>query len=235
LSRFNADMTSHILDRPVWATLNGRQADLAVRHGPAIRIRPDFGLFAAMTDDGPESLAALGDLVRQMGPVGLVEPVAPPPVPGTEVVSSAVCLQMVAETVAPAWDVSFDMLALGDVDAAEMLALATLTKPGPFFSRTHQLGAFIGVRVDGQLVAMAGERMRPDGYTEASGVCVHPDHRGKGYAARLLREVTARILARGDQAFLHSYADNATAIGLYESLGYRGRSEVVFTVVRPAE
>ena len=124
---------------------------------------------------------------------------------------------------------------LGQDILAEMLALATLTKPGPFFARTHQLGAFIGVRVDGRLVAMAGERMRPDGYTEASGVCVHPDHRGKGYAARLLREVTAGILARGDKAFLHSYADNATAIGLYESLGYRGRREVVFTVVKAAE
>lgn len=227
-------MNAHILDRPVWAALNGRQAGLAVRHGPAIRMRPDYGLFAAIPDDSAESLAALGELVREMGPVGLVELAAPPPIPGTELVSSAVCLQMVAETVAPAWDVSFDMLALGDADAAEMLALATLTKPGPFFARTHQLGAFIGVRIDGQLVAMAGERMRPDGYTEASGVCVHPDHRGQGYAARLLREVTARILARGDKAFLHSYADNATAIGLYESLGYRGRREVVFTVVKPA-
>lgn len=227
-------MSAHILDRPVWATLNGRQADLAVRHGVAIRMRPEYGLFAATPDERPEYLAALGDLVRAMGPVGLVELAAPPPIPGTEVVSSAVCLQMVAETVAPAWDVPFDMLSLGDADAAEMLALATLTRPGPFFARTHQLGAFIGVRVAGQLVAMAGERMRPDGYTEASGVCVHPDHRGQGYAARLLREVTARILARGDRAFLHSYADNATAIGLYESLGYRGRREVVFTVVRPA-
>jgi predicted GNAT family acetyltransferase len=105
------------------------------------------------------------------------------------------------------------------------------SQAGPFFSRTHQLGDFIGVRVDGQLVAMAGQRMRPDGYTEASGVCVHPDHRGKGYAARLLREVTATILATGEKAFLHSYANNATAIGLYESLGYRGRAEVMFTIL----
>ena len=226
-------MSAHGLDRPVWATLNGRQAHLAVRRGAAIRMRPDYGLFAATPDNSSESLAALVELVREMGPVGLVEPAAPPPIPGTEVVSSAVCLQMVAETVAPAWDVPFAMLTLGDADAAEMLALATLTKPGPFFARTHQLGDFVGVRVGGQLVAMAGERMRPDGYTEASGVCVHPDHRGRGYAARLLREVTSGILARGDKAFLHSYADNATAIGLYESLGYRGRREVTFTVLKP--
>jgi predicted GNAT family acetyltransferase len=228
-------MTAHILDRPVWATLNGRQQHLAVRRGGVARMHPDYGLFAAMADQSPESLAALGQLVVEQGTVGLVEPTTPPAPPGTEIASSAACLQMVAETVAPAWDVAFDMLPLDDADAAEMLALATLTKPGPFFSRTHQLGGFIGVRVDGQLAAMAGERMRPDGYTEASGVCVHPDHRGQGYAARLLREVTAKILARGEKAFLHSYADNATAIGLYESLGYRGRREVMFTILRPAQ
>lgn len=194
-------------------------------------MHPDFGLFAGTLDDSPQSAVDLGALVREMGTVGLIEPTTPPAPPGTQIVSSSLCLQMVAETVAPAWDVAFDMLPLGDADAAEMLALATLTKPGPFFSRTHQLGDFIGVRVDGHLVAMAGQRMRPDGYTEASGVCVHPDHRGKGYAARLLREVTATILATGEKAFLHSYASNATAIGLYESLGYRGRAEVMFTIL----
>jgi len=227
-------MTAHVLDRPAISTLTGRQGHLAIRRGGAIRMHPDFGLFAGTLDDSPQSAADLGALVREMGTVGLVELTTPPASPGTQIVSSSLCLQMVAETVAPAWDVAFDMLPLGDADAAEMLALATLTKPGPFFTRTHQLGSFIGVRVDGQLVAMAGQRMRPDGYTEASGVCVHPDHRGKGYAARLLREVTATILATGEKAFLHSYADNATAIGLYESLGYRGRAEVMFTILAPA-
>lgn len=227
-------MTEHVLDRPAVSTLTGRQSHLAIRKGGAVRMDPAFGLFAGAPNDDAQGWADLADLVREMGTVGIVQPTTPEAPAGTQIVSSALCLQMVAETVAPAWDVVFDMLDLGDADAAEMLALATLTKPGPFFARTHQLGAFIGVRVDGQLVAMAGERMRPDGYTEASGVCVHPDHRGKGYAARLLREVTAKILARGEKAFLHSYADNATAIGLYESLGYRGRREVMFTILAAA-
>ena len=89
-----------------------------------------------------------------------------------------------------------------------MLALATLTRPGPFFARTHQLGAFIGVKQDGRLVAMAGERMQPTGFTEVSGVCTHPDPRGRGYAGGLMRQVAARILARGETPFLHAYADN---------------------------
>lgn len=227
-------MTDHVLDRPAVSTLTGRQGHLAIRKGGAIRMHPDFGLFGGVVEEDAQSWADLGVLVKEMGTVGMVQPTTPTAPPGTQIASSAACLQMVAETVAPAWDVAFDMLDLGDADAAEMLALATLTKPGPFFTRTHQLGDFIGVRVEGQLVAMAGQRMRPEGYTEASGVCVHPDHRGKGYAARLLREVTARILATGEKAFLHSYADNATAIGLYESLGYRGRRDVMFTILGAA-
>ena len=85
-----------------------------------------------------------------------------------------------------------------------MLALATLTRPGPFFERTHQLGECFGVRVDGQLVAMAGERMKPEGHTEVSGVCTQPRHRGHGYAAAPSRFAVRRILDRGDIPFLHA-------------------------------
>jgi predicted GNAT family acetyltransferase len=71
---------------------------------------------------------------------------------------------------------------LGDTDAPEMVALAQLTEPGPFLPRTHTMGHFIGIRIDGRLAAMAGERMRFPGFTEVSGVCTHPDFRGWGLA-----------------------------------------------------
>jgi predicted GNAT family acetyltransferase len=135
-------------------------------------------------------------------------------------------VQMIAErlTAGPAAD--FDMAPLTDADGPEMLALATLTKPGPFFERTHQLGDFFGVKVDGRLAAMAGERMKPDGFTEVSGVCTHPEHRGRGYAGALMRLVAGRILDRGDTPFLHAYASNRGAIALYETLGFTLRREV---------
>ena len=69
---------------------------------------------------------------------------------------------------------------LGAADVADMLALVEITKPGPFRGRTHEMGRYLGIRVDGQLVAMAGERLRPIGYTEVSAVCTHPDYRGTG-------------------------------------------------------
>ena len=222
----------HPLDRPVWSALNGRQSHLAVRRGGAVRFDPQFGMFAAV-DDAPESLAALGALISELGEVALVEPGPAPGVPGTVVKSTAVCWQMVAEgfeAPPPAQPAE----AMAGADAAEMLALATLTKPGPFFTRTNELGRFVGVRSGGTLVAMAGERMKPPGFIEVSGVCTHPDHRGHGYAAALMRQVAVRIAAEGETPFLHSYADNAGAIGLYERLGFRLRREMIMTVLAPA-
>lgn len=137
---------------------------------------------------------------------------------------------MIAERLTAGPDLP-DVLDLTDAEGAEMLALATLTNPGPFFERTHQLGRFVGVRREGRLVAMAGERLQPEGYTEVSGVCTHPDHRGRGYAAALMRLVAGRIFARDEQPFLHAYATNTGAIALYETLGFRIRTEVVATVL----
>ena len=98
----------------------------------------------------------------------------------------------------------------------------------------HALGAFVGIKQDGRLVAMAGERMRPEGFTEVSGVCTLPDHRGRGYAGRLMQVVAGRIAARGETPFLHSYASNLGAIRLYESLGFVIRREVTATVLAKA-
>jgi predicted GNAT family acetyltransferase len=221
---------SHILDRPIWSALTTRQADIAEQAGAAVRLQPDIGVFAAAADASAESRAALTGL--RCGPEGLwlleIDAVAPPP--GLIVHHTAACVQMIAEQIEPRAP-AFAVEALGDADAPEMFALARLTEPGPFFEHTHRMGDFIGVKQAGKLIAMAGERLRPEGYTEVSGVCTHPDHRGKGYAGGLMRIVASRIVARGEVPFLHSYADNAGAIALYETLGFRLRSPITLTVL----
>lgn len=224
----------HPLERPVWSTLTTRQAAVALINDGARRFQPAYGMFAALDDHSDASLAALGELVHAHGDTAIVESAAPPPVPGTAVASEALCWQMVAEALTDGPPPRFEIIPMTDADAPEMLALATLTKPGPFFERTHQLGRFIGVRENGVLVAMAGERMQPTGFTEVSGVCTLPDHRGRGYAAALMREVAARIIARGETPFLHSYAANTGAIRLYESLGFRFSRELTMTVLTAA-
>ena len=219
----------HPLDRPVWNALTSRQSGLARGDTRALRFDADYALFAAAADDSADALTALAALVPADGIVGLVE-ARTVSLPAGLSVKNAICNQMIAERIAPA-EPKFAVTALGDADAQEMLALATLTQPGPFFRKTHTLGAFIGVKEGGKLVAMAGERMKPDGFTEVSGVCTHPDHRGKGYAGGLMGIVAQKILMRGEIPFLHVYADNAGAIALYETLGFRFRAAMHFTLV----
>lgn len=225
-------MTSaHPLDRPVWSALTSRQAHLALGDARALRMAPEFGLFAAAADGSAQSLAALAALVPAQGAVATVGAAEPGPVPGAAAETHAIW-QMTAERLTEAPAPGFAIVPLGEADAARMLALATLTQPGPFFARTHQLGDFVGVKApDGALLAMAGERLKPIGFTEVSGVCTAPGQRGRGYAGALMRQVAGRILARGEVPFLHAYAHNTGAIALYESLGFTLRREVTMTVL----
>lgn len=216
---------SHPLDRPAWSALKSGWLHLAQGNAQALRLDPAYGPFGAAADRSEASLLALAGLIPAGGQLWAVEADALQPISGTAVLREAPLHQMVAERLNPL-PAKAEILALGDEDAEEMRALAHLTEPGPFFEKTHKLGSFVGIRKEGVLVAMAGERMKIKGFSEVSGVCTHPDHRGHGYAGMLMSIVTERIFARGETAFLHSYASNAGAIALYERLGFVLRKEL---------
>ena len=156
----------------------------------------------------------------------LFRPSLPEPPPGWTRLGGGVGHQMVLRELA-AVDVP-DARSLGPDDAPEMMALVELTRPGPFAARTVELGGYVGVFDDGQLVAMAGERLRVPGGCEISAVCTRPDHRGRGLAAGLTALVARAVLARGEQPFLHHASDNDPARRVYESLGFEFRREVEF-------
>ena len=222
--------TINPFDRPVWASLTFAP-DLAEGGGLAKRYRRDVNLFASARDDEGASLAAVADLVTEGESVFVLQ-AQPIPVPkGMQALRRAQGVQMLAGRAIAAESGADSVVALGDADAAEMLALARLTEPGPFLARTHTMGRFVGIRSDGVLVAMAGERMRFEGGTEVSGVCVHPDFRGRGFARRLSSVVAHAIQQRGDQPFLHAWATNEAAIALYESLGFEIRTEMQVAVL----
>ena len=221
---------AHPLDRPVWNALRTRQAHLAAGDEHALRFRPDINLFAAAADRSEESVAALDALLPAGGAIGLVETDEWPFPAGLVTDRRPLIHQMVAETITPG--PAIDHVVLGDEDAADMLELAAMTNPGPFFTNTHKLGRFIGVREGGRLIAMAGERMKVKGFSEVSAVCTHPDYRGRGLAGALMRVVAERMVAQGDTPFLHTYAENVGAVRLYEAIGFRVRAAMLFTILR---
>lgn len=221
----------HPLDRAAWHALTGPQADYALGNALAMRFHPDIGPLAAPRDHSPEAIAALVALAPTEGVLATIL-ARPMDLPTTvEIVRCSAALQMVMDAPPAPFDHP-DIALLGPGDAVEMRALAELTEPGPFSTRTHELGAFWGIREHGRIIAMAGERMRLPGYGEVSAVCVHPEARGRGLGALLTRKAAATVGARGLKPFLHVYADNRPAIATYERVGFRVRSEMIITMFR---
>ena len=228
---------SHPLDRAVWNALTTRLSGFVTAESDAraVRIDPEVGVFVAGADAEPGALQAMADLALRHPGAGMVEltggPMGGLDLPGVEVVDRVPLVQMVCSALtAGGPELACEILT--EADAPEMLALTTLTRPGPFRSATRRLGPFIGVRQDGRLVAMAGRRLRVDGFTELSGVCTHPDWRGRGYAAGLSRAVVGEILASGEGAFLHAFAEHGATIGFYRSLGFEVRAPMTYTILK---
>jgi predicted GNAT family acetyltransferase len=222
------------LDRPIWSALATSQAEFAEGGPLALRFQRDVEPFAAVGVDDDRSIAALGELIAPGDPILLLQATPSPIPPGTRLLSERLGVQMVAER-AIEGDLPADTSLLGDGDSPEMIALAEMTKPGPFRARTHHMGQFWGVRRDGRLVAMAGERLKFPDMAEVSGVCTHPDWRGHGFARTLSAFVANRIQQRGETPFLQAYADNDAAIGLYEALGFVIRSEMAVQLIGRGE
>ncbi|BAM89541.1 putative acyltransferase [Bradyrhizobium oligotrophicum S58] len=221
------------LDRPVWSALTSGHRALAEGAAHARRYPAAIAPFAAMSDDSDAAWSELADLAKK-DVVAIVTPAPPVDLHGLDARFSASVRQMVAvEAVDPVGDAVIEMLDQRDIPA--MLELTALTKPGPFLARTHELGRYIGIRDGQRLAAMAGERMRLDGFTEISAVCVHPDYRGRGYAQRLITDLMTAIRGRGETPFLHVIDDNHAAIALYERLGFMSRTTLCFTVLRPSD
>jgi ribosomal protein S18 acetylase RimI-like enzyme len=221
---------THPLDNPSRAALTGPHAHLAERRGNVLRYPVDVSPFVALPARPYENDWA--DAAALAGP-GATVPLAGvevPPPPGWEITMRISGVQLIDDGVAAAPD--DEAIVLGAADVPDMLALVERTKPGPFLPRTIELGTYLGIRRRGRLVAMAGERLHPPGFTEISAVCTDPGARGQGLATRLVLAVAAGIRARGETPFLHAAADNTNAIRLYESLGFRLRRRTTFLAAR---
>ncbi|MCZ4123589.1 GNAT family N-acetyltransferase [Streptomyces sp. H39-S7] len=231
-SEQNAAARPHVLDDLAWAALTGPHRHLAELLGGAARYQPGMSPFVALAD--AEDPRAWKDLAQLVEPGVTIAVIGTAAVPGDwEIVNSIHGVQLVDETLRAASEP--EAVRLGPADVPEMLDLVARTRPGPFQSRTIELGAYYGIRRGGRLAAMAGERLRVPGWTEISAVCTDPDHRGHGLATRLLRHTAAGIRDRGDTPFLQAAETNTGAIGLYESIGFTVRRRILFTFARIPE
>jgi ribosomal protein S18 acetylase RimI-like enzyme len=231
----------HPLDNVIWTALNTRQASLAESFGEARRFQPEITLLGAFREPSGDGWRSLGQLVKVGEAVCLFLEQRYEARPGWEFAVGAPMLEMVCEKTASALKQKDPIAAalsaphfaeLSAEDAPQMVELAKLTNPGPFNVRALELGTFVGIRVNGKLVAMAGERVKIPGYSEVSGICTHPDHLGKGYAGLLTREVMRRMHERAEIPFLHVREDNRRAISLYQRLGFQERKHLHYAVLR---
>jgi len=221
----------HPIDQPIWSALTTRQKDLAEGGARARRFPPAIGPFADLVDMSPQSFAELAAIMSGSEISVLFTPDAVSAPDEFKILMADTGEQMIG-TPAESTVSGVDIVTLGANDVPDMLALVELTKPGPFGVRTHELGTFLGIRIDGQLVAMTGERMKPGNFTEMTAVCVHPSHRGRGYAQALLGAVARQIVARGEIPFLHVFSNNNSAIALYRRQGMDIRTRLHVTVLQ---
>ncbi|EKX68388.1 GNAT family N-acetyltransferase [Streptomyces ipomoeae] len=225
-----ADDAPHVLDNPALASLTGPHAHFAERRGRVLRYPVDVSPWLALPDEpGPDDWA---DLTALAGPgTEIAVPAYSGGFPaGWEVTFDLAGVQLVDDGIAAEPD--DEAVRLGPADVPEMLDLVARTQPGPFLPRTVELGTYLGIRRGGALIAMAGERLHPPGWTEISAVCTDPAFRGKGLATRLIHAVAHGIRERGETPFLHTAATNTGAIRLYESLGFRLRRTTRFMAAR---
>ena len=223
----------HPLDNPIWQALTTTHAGFAKTCKSARKFIPEVSILAGFPEPTPENYESLASVLEQEEPVGLFLQ-NPPDLPsGWTILSAGPLLQMLYDNPAISEKERFsdgvrndqpEFVRLTHLDVPEMLALTELTKPGPFGSRTREMGDYFGIRSAGALAAMAGERLRMPGYTEVSAVCTHPDHLGKGYASALLEMLVKRICDRGEVPFLHVRSTNVRAIQVYQRLRFRKRA-----------
>lgn len=222
------DVDDAVLDNPSWSALTGHHAHLAEGGDLARRYPADVSPITGVRSwEHPGVWDAIAGLV---GPGGRFS--APPegidPPAGWTLETRIGGVQLArTERLRPRPDP--EVVVLGEDDVPEMLALVERSRPGPFEARTYLLGRYVGFRDgDGRLVAMAGERLHPVGWTEISAVTTDAAHRGRGLASRLVLDVAFHVQERGERAFLHAAAENRGAIRVYERLGFALRRRTSF-------
>jgi GNAT superfamily N-acetyltransferase len=215
-------MNSDPLVDPVRHALNSVHAHSAIGRAPARRYAAEVAPFAVVDDTSAPTLARLEALLAPGERVYIFN-ATPGQMKGLSVGPPLHTFQILGPE-SPAVETREDEvnpILMISADASEMFELITLAFPGFYQPRTYEMGTYYGIRVDGKLVAMAGERLCMTGYREISGVCTHPAFTGTGYARTLMTRLMWDHAAAGVKSFLHVGKSNRRAAAIYERMGFR--------------
>ena len=219
----------HPLDNIAWNSLTTRHRALGVVGEKAAAYHPQISMIAAVAEETTEAYNELATIIQQGDPVALIGNKVPDNIPQWTIMRRAEAYQMTTDK--PIDYRQAEVEPLTPVDVPAIMELVKLTNPGPFSHRTIEMGTYIGIKKHGQLIAMGGERMKPQGYTEISAICTHPEHRGKGYATTITGILTNHILEQGETPILHVFTQNTPATKLYQKLGYKTRTKIPVTAI----
>ena len=214
------------LDNPVWNSLNQLHSNFSVSTNSVAFYKPEICPFGAISKSEVES-SFISEYSRQLKFFFIVGEL-PTNLPNDIVIDTEVaCYQMVCEERINL-EITEEIVFLDEGHYEELYQLVWLCLPGYFNIKTPLMGDYFGIFKNGKLVAVTGERMKLDNYTEISAVVTHPEYTGKGYSSQLVAYVTNKVFDEGKIPFLHVSVNNDRAIGVYEKLGYKIRRKMSF-------
>lgn len=221
-----------VLNNPVWEALTSGDSPLSFGTGTVKYFEESVSPFAGFAQDNASGFDELHDLLPPGRNILYAVPRELAAPKGWQLLHGIPGLQFVYEGGSATAAAPFDLVPLAEEHTAQMVELATLTRPGPFGPGTIHFGHYYGIFEGDKLVAMTGQRLHPRAYTEISAVCTHPEHLGRGYAAALVQHAVNIIRQQGQTPFLHVRADNQRAIAVYERLGFAVSRNMNFYVMK---